>query len=100
MRVCKQSMLSPVRSILRISARDISPSNIGRIDFACNFRDCQFVESRAQCTRSSNWRALFNTRVDKQSFIGNYVDQKNMHADLLRYLAYFLTIQLDENITR
>ena len=37
--------------------------------------------------------ALFNTRV--------FADRKkNMHAALLRFLAYFLTIQLDENITR
>ena len=75
---------------------------IGRIDFECNFRDCQFVESREQCTRSSNWRScfnLFNTRVDKRSF-SVFADRKNMHAALLRYLAYFLTIQLDENITR
>ena len=43
--------------------------------------------------------ALFNTRVDKRSF-SVFADRKNMHAALLRFLAYFLTIQLDENITR
>ena len=43
--------------------------------------------------------ALFNTRVDKRSF-SVVADRKNMHAALLRFLAYFLTIQLDENITR
>ena len=43
--------------------------------------------------------ALFNMRVDKQSF-SVFGDRKNMHAALLRFLAYFLTIQLDENITR
>ena len=78
----------------RAQCARFSPSNIGRIDFACNFRDCQFVESRKHSARDlrTGDHALFNTRV--------YADRKNMHAALLRFLAYFLTIQLDENITR
>ena len=42
-------------------------------------------------------RSARDLRIRNHALIA---DRKNMHAALLRFLAYFLTIQLDENITR
>ena len=76
--VCKDARVK--QSMIASSKISLSESGIRRIDNHENYTqsqcaqysvvkkrahsDCQFVESRSQCTRSSNWRScLFNTRV-------------------------------------
>ena len=91
-----------------------------RVTGLCQIR--QFGWPRAQCARSSKlsyqgtltlrvilvirqfaWLRALCPQSSKPSYRGEmitvFADRKNIHAALLRFFAYFLTIQFDENIT-
>ena len=65
----------------------------GHIDIACNSSDTTV------CLTVRTVPAVNQTVVSGRNENG-LCRPKNIHAALLRFLAYFLTIQFDENITR
>ena len=67
----------------------------GHIDIACNFSDTTV------CLTARTVPAVNQTDASYRGEMRTvFADRKNIHAALLRFLAYFLTIQFDENITR